>query len=117
MSHIEKDKDALSQRIFDAIVCAVDEELAELRRGDALDPSCHSCDTTETDITLMATAAAAGYFEAKAAMVGMPIPIRRKVARKSHHGGMQARCAEHLVSCTTDCESHKLLAQELANQN
>jgi hypothetical protein len=117
MPHIDKDTKELSQRIFDAIVCAVDEEIAELRREDLLDPSCHDCDHVEVELRLMASAAAAGYFEAQASMSGMPIPLRRKVARKSHHGGMQARCAEHLQSCTTDCASHKVLAEELANQN
>lgn len=117
MSHIEKDKPALQQRIFDAIVCAVDEEIAEMLREDALDPNCDDCDKVMVEMRMTATAAAAGYYEAEAAMQGMPRASRRRACQFTHRQGMIGRRDEHLKGCSANCRAHQVLTEELAEQN
>ena len=108
---------ALQQRIFDAIVCAVDEEIAEMLREDALDPNCAECDKVQLEIRMTATAAASGYYEAEAAMNGMPRGTRKRACQFVHRQGMIGRRDEHLKSCSANCKAHQLLSAELAEQN
>jgi hypothetical protein len=116
--HIEKDRNAMKQRVFDAIVVAIEEEIAEMTREDTINPdNCQECAQIVMEIRMTAASAAAGYYEAEAAMASMPRNMRKRACRFSHREGMRGRHDEHLKSCSKNCVAHKIIESELAEQN